>query len=129
MIIELYILLATALLLLALAFVSATLHGGQVGQPAMEGNRDNIPSPTGAAQRASRAHQNLLENAVPFAIAVLTAQALHISTPLTQIAAIVFLLARLTHAIVYIAGIPVVRTLAWFAGVGATVAIGLAILA
>ncbi|SRR5579859_173492 len=129
MTIELYVLSATALLLLVLAFLSASLYGKQVGQPAMMSNRENIPAPTGAARRASRAHLNLLENAVPFAIVVLTAQALHISTPTTQMAAIVFLVARLLHAIVYIAGIQVVRTITWFAGVGATIAIAVAILA
>jgi len=128
MTLELYALLATALLMLVLAFVASTLYGKQVGNPALMSNRDRIAAPTGAAQRAVRAHLNLLENAVPFAIVVLTTQVLHVSTPMTQTAALVFIIARILHAIVYIAGITAVRTLLWLAGVAATIAIGLALI-
>ena len=128
MTIELYALLATALLILALAFTASTLYGKQVGNPALMGNREQIEAPTGAAQRAVRAHLNLLENAVPFAIVVLTAQVLHVSTPMTQAAALVFIIVRVAHAAVYIAGITGARTLLWLAGVASTVAIGLALI-
>lgn len=128
MTIELYSLTATGLLLLVLANFSAALYGGQVGNPALMGNRETIPGPEGAARRAQRAHQNLIENAVPFAIAVLVAQALHFSTPITKGAALAFIAARVVHALVYIAGIPVVRTLAWVVGVVATIVIFVATL-
>jgi uncharacterized MAPEG superfamily protein len=124
MTIELYTLLATALLLLILAILSGQLYGKQVGNLAIMGNRETIAAPTGAARRATRAHQNLLENAVPFAIVVLTAQALDISTRSTQIAALVFVFARLVHALAYVTGIPVVRTFAWLSGLVATLVIG-----
>ena len=129
MTIELYTLLATGLLSLILALLSVQLYGRQVGNPAIMGNRETIAAPTGAARRAIRAHQNLLENAVPFAIVVLTAQALHISTQATRIAALVFIFARLVHALVYVRGIPVVRTFAWLTGLVATIVIGFAIVA
>ena len=128
MTIELYSLLATALLLLVLAFLSANIYGKQVGNPALMSNRENIAAPTGMAQRAIRAHLNLIENAVPFAIVVLVAQSVHVSTPTTQAAALIFIIARVVHAIVYIAGITTIRTLLWLAGVVATIAIGLALL-
>jgi len=126
--IELYALLATALLLLALAFISSALYGKQVGNPALMGNREQIAAPTGAARRAIRAHLNLIENALPFAMVVLAAQAQHVSTPLTRAAALVFIAARLLHALSYIAGITKIRTLLWLTGVGATFAIALAML-
>jgi len=128
MTIELYTLLATGLLVLTLALVASALYGKQVGQPAMIGNRENIPQPTGAARRAARAHLNLLENALPFAIAVLVAHAADVSTPATRLAALAFLAARVIHAIVYIAGIPAIRTVAWVSGVVATVVIALALI-
>lgn len=128
MTIELYGLAATGVLLLVLTIVSTALYGNQVGNPALMGDREAIPAPVGAARRAMRAHQNLLENAVPFAIAVVVARALHVSTPLTQGAAIVFIAARVIHALVYIAGIPMIRTLAWVVGVMATVTIFVAAL-
>jgi len=39
----------------------------QVGLPGVSGNREDVPEPTGAAGRGLRAHQNLIENLVPFA--------------------------------------------------------------
>jgi len=128
MTIELYALLATALLLLLLAFFSANLYGKQVGNPALMGNREDIAAPAGAARRAIRAHLNLLENAVPFAIVVLVAQSLHVSTPTTRAAALVFILVRVAHAVAYVAGITTIRTLLWMAGVVATIVIGAALI-
>lgn len=126
---ELYSLIAIALLLLVLAFASTALYGKQVGNPALMGNRENIATPTGAARRAQRAHQNLLENAVPFAVVVLVAQVIGVSSPIIQAAAAVFVVARAVHAVVYIAGIPGVRTFAWLAGVAATIVIAFAVVA
>jgi uncharacterized MAPEG superfamily protein len=68
------------------------------------------------AQRAIRAHQNAVENLVVFAPAVLVAHALGISTPTTRAAAAIYFFARLTHFLVYTAGIPVARTLAFTVG-------------
>jgi uncharacterized MAPEG superfamily protein len=123
MTVELYALLATAMLLLVLALVSTALYGAQVGNSSLMGNREGIAPATGAAGRAQRAHRNLLENALPFAVAVLTARALHITTPVTQDAALIFIGARVIHALVYIAGIEKIRTLAWLVGLLATAAI------
>lgn len=68
------------------------------------------------AQRAIRAHANAVENLAVFVPAVLVAHLLNISTPATQTAVVVYFAARLVHYIVYTAGIPVVRTLAFLAG-------------
>jgi uncharacterized MAPEG superfamily protein len=68
------------------------------------------------AKRAIRAHLNAVENLVIMAAAVLIANALSVSTPATQTAVMVYFFARLVHYIVYTAGIPVVRTLAFAAG-------------
>ena len=85
------------------------------------GRSDGQPA-TGAAGRAARAHLNLLENAVPFAIVVLIAHLLALSTDLSRGAAVVFVIARLVHATAYLLGIPYIRTLAWSVGMGATCA-------
>ena len=68
------------------------------------------------AKRAMAAHRNAVENLVIFAPAVLTAHALNISTAATEMAAILYFFARLAHFVVYAAGIPVVRTLAFALG-------------
>ncbi len=66
--------------------------------------------------RAQRAHANAIENLAVFAPVVLTAHVLNISTPATKLFAMVYFVARLVHFIVYTAGIPVLRTLAFAAG-------------
>lgn len=75
------------------------------------------------AQRAAKAHTNAVENLAIFVPAVLVAHALAISTPATQAAAVVYFFARLAHFVVYSAGIPVARTLAFAAGWAAQVVI------
>ena len=68
------------------------------------------------AQRAIRAHQNGVENLAIFVPAVLIAHLLNISTPATKMAVVVYFFARLIHFFVYVAGVPVVRTLAFAVG-------------
>lgn len=80
------------------------------------------------AKRAIRAHVNAIENLAIIAPAVLVAHALNISTPATQSAVMVYFFARLVHYVVYTAGIPVVRTLAFAAGVACQLAVLLAVL-
>ena len=75
------------------------------------------------AQRAIKAHQNAVENLAIFAPAVLVAHVLGISTPATQTAVVVYFFARLVHFLVYTAGVPVVRTLAFAVGWGAQIII------
>ncbi len=120
---ELFALVAASLMALALPLIYLPAYAVLVGPKAMFGNRDGLPERTGIAARGTRAHANLIENLVPYAGVVLAAQAMGISNPVTHIAGIVFLAARLIHAASYLAGIAVIRTLAYYAGVFATVAI------
>lgn len=75
------------------------------------------------AQRAIRAHQNAIENLAIFVPAVLIAHLLNISTPATRMAVVIYFLARLVHFLVYLAGIPVVRTLAFAVGWAAQIVV------
>jgi uncharacterized MAPEG superfamily protein len=125
---ELYCLVVVALLLVAAHLISTALHGRQIGDPGLVAHPDDVASPVGAARRAGRAHRNLLENAVPFGFVVLAAHALAISTPITKIAAVAFVAARLSHVCSYVAGIRVICAAAWFAGMIATAVIGGAVL-
>jgi uncharacterized MAPEG superfamily protein len=90
------------------------------------------PKPTDApqspwAQRAMSAHANAVENLVIFAALVLTAHALSISNGVTVGACIVYFWARLAHFGIYVAGIPVARTIAFMVGFLAQAALVLAI--
>lgn len=80
------------------------------------------------AERARRAHANAVENLAVFAPLVIILAMTGVSTPPTIAAAKTFLGARLVHFVVYTAGIPVVRTLAFAVGFGATLAIAAAVL-
>ncbi|WKE65103.1 MAPEG family protein [Gallaecimonas kandeliae] len=112
--VEMFSLGMSSLLLLVLLLVAVLLHAQQVGLKALMGNREGLAEPSGMAGRARRAHLNLLENLVPFAVAVLMAHSLGITSPMTVAGAWLFLLGRLAHAFCYVAGIPVLRTLSFF---------------
>jgi uncharacterized MAPEG superfamily protein len=57
-----------------------------------------------AAQRAYRAHQNLLEQFLPFAVVLVVAHLAQVSTAVTVWASVVFLVLRVLHAVGYFAG-------------------------
>ena len=65
------------------------------------------------AQRLYFAHTNAVDNLVLFAPLVLILDSRNISTTTTAIACAVYFWARLVHAVVYAAGITVLRTLAF----------------
>ena len=80
------------------------------------------------ADRMMRAHQNAVENLVIFAPLVLALQIAGISSAATVSACVVYFSARLVHYIVFTLGIPVVRVLAFAAGVAAQATLALALL-
>jgi uncharacterized MAPEG superfamily protein len=88
----------------------------------------SLPALPAWAERAREAHRNGVENLVTFAAVVLVAGLVGIHTPMTILAAKVYVAARLIHYVVYTIGIPVARTLAFLTGVGATLVIALAVL-
>ena len=85
----------------------------QVGLPKLAGNRENMPEMPGWAGRAERAHRNMLESLVLFAVLVLAARALNVSNNMTVLGAQLFFWGRVAHAALYIAGITWVRTATW----------------
>ena len=62
------------------------------------------------AKRCHRAHMNLIEVLVPFAILILMLQILDKSNDTTATAAAVFFFARIAHFIFYASGTPYLRT-------------------
>ena len=67
-------------------------------------------------QRANRAHINAVETFAPFAVLVILALATRTTSEMTALWTMLYFWIRLAHAIVYIAGIPVIRTLVFVAG-------------
>jgi uncharacterized MAPEG superfamily protein len=93
-----------------IAVSGATL---QVGLPKLASNRDNMPALTGWVGRADRAHHNMLENLVLFAALVFLVFATNKSNSMTVLGAQLFLWARVAYAIIYLIGIPWLRTGVW----------------
>ena len=110
---DLQMLVGSAALFLVQMVVAAIGAQGQVGLPALAGNREDVPALTGWAGRARRAHLNMLENLLVFAIVVLVAQAAGKANATTALGASLFFWARLAYAVLYVAGVPWVRTAAW----------------
>lgn len=79
--------------------------------PALAGNR--LPAITGWADRAARAHRNMLESLVLFAALVLIAVVANKTNSTTLLGAQLFFWGRLAYAVVFIAGIPWLRTAVW----------------
>lgn len=126
---ELYWLTLTALLT-ALMWVPYILNRIAVQglMAAMSYPTADTPEQSPWAQRAQKAHYNAAENLVVFAPLVLVLHATGTMSALTAMMAAVYFFARLVHYIVYLAGVPVVRTLAFAVGWLAQIAIALTIL-
>ena len=85
----------------------------QVGLPMLASNRDKMPALTGWTWRADRAHRNMLENLVLFAAVVLVAVVANKTNAATLTGAQIFVWGRVAYALIYLAGIPWLRTLSW----------------
>lgn len=114
-------LLWSVLLALLLPLIQIYLQITRFGGAAVRGNRARFPASEGAAGRVARAHRNLIESLIPFAVAVLAAQVLSVSTRWTVAASAMFLAAHVVHAATYALGVTVIRTTAFYAGLIATV--------
>jgi uncharacterized MAPEG superfamily protein len=114
-------------LLVLAVFVIQTLLPNRFREPAPSGgssnkltealgNRDHLPPLTITGQRAARALANMHE-ALPVFLALALMNMIVASQAADAITgATIFLIARAVYAIVYIVGIPVLRTLVWVAG-------------
>jgi uncharacterized MAPEG superfamily protein len=114
---ELKLLIWSVALNFALVLIAVSGATLQVGLPKLAGNREGLGDCTGWPGRAQRAHRNLLENLIPFAVLVLVAQATGGLNAATALGAQIFFWARVAHSVIYLAGVPYLRTLAWVASV------------
>jgi uncharacterized MAPEG superfamily protein len=108
--------------------VAASAKAPLAGLAALAGNRDNMPTATGFAGRAGRAHLNMLENLVLFAALVLVAHVTGRANEMTALGAQLFFWARLAYAIVYLIGIPWLRTGIWLVSMAGLLVIFLQLL-
>ena len=110
---ELKMLILASLLTVGLALLGGLAVVLHRGLRYALGNRDQ-PAPLPPwGERAIRAHRNMLENLPPFAALVLVAQVAGVSNEATALGAVLFFWGRVAHAVIYIAGVPYVRTVAF----------------
>jgi uncharacterized MAPEG superfamily protein len=116
---------ATALMWVPYVLARMTTHGVMraIGNPG-----PGYPSDAPWVDRAKRAHMNAIENLAVFAPLVLVAAIIEVSTKATVLSAQIYVAARVAHYVIYTAGIPVVRTLAFLIGACATLVIAMALL-
>jgi len=110
---ELMLLAWAVVLTLVQAIVAVQGAMMQVGLPALAGNREGLAEIKGWGGRAARAHRNMLENLVLFAALVLAVVLADKTNNTTLLGAQIFLWARVAYAVVYVAGIPWLRTGVW----------------
>jgi uncharacterized MAPEG superfamily protein len=117
MTLELTLLLWSVILTFVLILIPAGEAIIRNGVIAQGGSRDNLPEPSVFHKRATRLSTNMLENMVLFVPLVLIANATSISNDLTILGAQLFFYARVAHAVIYLAGLPMIRPLAWLVAV------------
>jgi len=114
--IELTMLLWATILFVVQIAIAAGAADFQNGIAWGLGNREEIPAVPGWGGRAKRAYINMAENLLPFAILVLIAHSAGKTGDMSVLGAQVFLVSRLAYALLYIAGVKVLRSLAYGGG-------------
>lgn len=114
---DLTYLLMSVVLTFVQMLIAAAAANQAVGLTTLAGNREDVPVLTGVAGRAKRAHLNMIENLVLFAALVLIAAVAGKANATTAMGAAIFFWARLAYAVIYLIGVPWLRTVAWFVSV------------
>lgn len=126
--IELSMLVYSTALLILLVLIQATVGVQAQGLQPMAGPRDNLPEPKPFQARTRRVVDNHREGLTMFAPLVLAAALAHVSNSWTVLGAELFFWSRLVHAGLYLAGVPMVRPLAWTVGLIGTLMVLAALL-
>lgn len=110
---ELSMLAASAVLTVVLAFPPVLALILSKGLPFAMGNRDEAYVLPAWGERAARAHRNMLENLPVFGALVVVVYLAGTTNEATALGALLFFWGRVAHAVVYVAGIPYLRTAAF----------------
>ncbi len=117
MTLELQMLVYSTALLIVLVLAQATVGVLSAGLMPLAGPRDDLPPPKTFHARMLRVVDNHREGLTMFAPLVLVLAVTQISNQWTQLGAQLFFYSRVVHAALYIAGVPLVRPLAWAVGI------------
>src|ERR1700749_4731216 len=109
--VELTMLVYSAALLIVLVLIQASAGVRAQGAKRLAGPRDDLPPPQGFQGRALRVVENHRESLTIFAPIVLASALAHVSNRWTVLGAELFFYSRLLHAVLYLAGAPMIRPL------------------
>ena len=118
--VELTMLVYSTGLLFLLVLVQAFAGIRAFGAVPLANSRDNLPPAAGFHARCLRCVDNHREGLTIFAPLVLVAALAHVSNGTTALGAQLFFYSRVAHAVLYLAGVPMVRPLAWLVGLVGT---------
>ncbi|MFT3726756.1 MAG: MAPEG family protein [Terricaulis sp.] len=121
MTVELTMLAYATALLVVLVLFQATVGVQSKGLVPLANNRDDVGAATGFHARMLRVVDNHREGLTMFAPVILVAAVANLDNSYTAVGAQLFFWGRLVHAILYVAGVPMVRPLAWAVGLVGTV--------
>jgi len=121
---DLQMLVWSAALAIVQMIIAVTAATFEVGLPKLASNREGLAPFGGCAGRGQRAHLNMLENLAIFAIFVIVAQLTGRANATTALGSTLFFWSRLVYAIVYVAGIPWLRTLIWGVSLAGIILVG-----
>ncbi|HVC51690.1 MAG TPA: MAPEG family protein [Stellaceae bacterium] len=110
---DLRLLLWTVALTVLQVLVAGVSANGQIRLSVLAGNRDSVPQLTGFAKRAQSAHRNTLENLPLFIALVMIAHFVGKAGGIALLGAQLFFWGRVAHWLIYLAGIPWLRTAAF----------------
>ena len=114
--VELTMLCASVGLLIVLVLIQANAGVMAQGLWPMAGPRDNLGPPSVWQSRTKRCVDNHREGLILFAPLIIVAALTNTSSELTVYGAQMFFYARVAHAIIYLAGWPYIRPVAWLIG-------------
>ena len=126
--IELLMLALSVALLFVLVLIQATAGTQAQGLVTMMNARDNLGPMSVWQARTKRCVDNHREGLIMFAPLVLIAAQLDIHNWMTVWGAQLFFYSRVAHAVVYLAGLPLIRPAFWTVGIVGTAMIFLALI-
>lgn len=113
---ELLMLIYSTILYFIWIMIPAAQAVRENGAKAQAGPRDKISTDSVFIQRGRRLSANMQENLIIFAILILVSHVTGHRSEITILGAQLFFFARVLHGIIYLVGWPLIRPLAWFAG-------------
>ncbi len=114
--IELNMLALSVVWLFVMIVVSALFSTSQRSVGDLAGARDDLPDAVGMYARGKRVVDNHREGIIMFAPFALIVVTQGLSTPGSVMGATLFFYSRVAHGLLYYAGVPWLRTLAWMVG-------------